>query len=214
MLADGRADVDVEELTAERPSLVDAVLGSAGSGAMAGAIGGFLWGGIGGRVAMRLVFLTSDDRVRGLTSDDGFEIGRFSPDTIALVVFATILGTIAGVLYGLVRTQLRGPRWLLAIAVGTAVGLGGGGLLVHADGVDFRVLEPLWLTVGLFVAIPAVWGVTVVHLAERLLTRTALFPGAGRLDPTRIGQAAAWGILLAITGWGLGDLARDVSRLT
>ena len=38
--------------------------------------------GIGGRIAMRVVFLTSNERVRGVTSDDGFEIGTFSAATI------------------------------------------------------------------------------------------------------------------------------------
>jgi len=46
--------------------------------ALAGGIAGFVWGGVGGRVAMRIVFLTSDDTVRGVISDDGFEIGRIS----------------------------------------------------------------------------------------------------------------------------------------
>ena len=44
-------------------------------GTAAGAIAGLLIGGIGGRLAMLLLRLTSDEIVLGLTSDDGFEIG-------------------------------------------------------------------------------------------------------------------------------------------
>ena len=40
-----------------------------------GAISGAVIGGLGGRLVMRILLLTSDDTVRGVTSDDGFEIG-------------------------------------------------------------------------------------------------------------------------------------------
>ena len=40
---------------------------------------------------------------------------------------------------------LRGPTWLVAMAVGVAVGSGVGALIVQ-PGVDFELLEPLWLT--------------------------------------------------------------------
>ncbi len=96
--------------------LLEAVLTSAGIGCLAGAIAGFLWGGIGGRIAMRVVFLTSNDSVRGLTSDDGFEIGKISGATILLLIFTTILGAIAGFLYGLLRMVTAGPTWAVAAA--------------------------------------------------------------------------------------------------
>ncbi len=180
---------------------------------------GLVWGGVGGRVAMRIIFLTSDERVRGLTSDDGFEIGRISGDTIFLLIAASIGGAIAGLVYGLVRMLLRGPRWLVAIGGGVAFAAGaGGGAIVNAEGIDFRVLEPLWLAVGLFLLIPGAWGVTVVLLTERLLRPGTVF----QTLPTHIdkrywgaaGSAAGWLILTAITAFGLIDLTRDLDRLT
>ena len=45
---------------------INAVLQTVGAGAIAGMAAGLVWGGIGGRLAMRLLFLTSGDRVRGL----------------------------------------------------------------------------------------------------------------------------------------------------
>ncbi len=180
---------------------------------------GLVWGGVGGRVAMRIIFLTSDERVRGLTSDDGFEIGRISGDTIFLLIFTSILGAVAGLLYGLVRMLLRGPRWLIAIAVGVTVAAGaGGGLIVNADGIDFRVLEPLWLAVGLFLLIPGAWGVTVVLLTERLLRPGTLFQTLPSQIDNRywgaVGSAAGWLTLTAITAFGLIDLAGELDRLT
>ncbi len=204
--------------------------------ALAGGIAGLVWGGVGGRVAMRIVFLTSDDRVRGVISDDGFEIGRISFETIELLVFATFLGVIGGLTYGFVRMLLRGPTWVVAMAVGVAVGSGVGALIVQ-PGVDFELLEPLWLTIGLFVLLPGAWGVTVVLLTERLLRNATVPATAPSQVPTRRrgamgrvvawllwppfmrrwgtrGSVVAWLLLAAITVAGVIDIARDVARLT
>jgi phosphotransferase system glucose/maltose/N-acetylglucosamine-specific IIC component len=47
-------------------------------------------------------------------------------------------------------------------------------MLVHADGIDFHVLKPQWLAIGLFVALPAVFGPAIAagvdHLAQRSTT--------------------------------------------
>jgi hypothetical protein len=50
-------------------------------GAAAGAIAGLVVGGIGGRLAMLLLRLTSPDVAIGLVSDDGFEIGVVTTST-------------------------------------------------------------------------------------------------------------------------------------
>ena len=198
---------------------IEATSMSIGAGALAGAVAGFIWGGVGGRIAMRIVLLTSDDRVRGLTSDDGFEIGVICVATIFLLIFTSILGAIAGLLYGFIRMLLRGPRWLVTTGVGIAAAAGaGGGMLVHADGIDFRLLEPLSLTVGLFLLIPGAWGVTVVVLTERLLKSGRMHPTLPQQIDKRLwgatGNTIGWLALVAITALGLLDLARDVARLT
>ena len=202
-----------------RSGAIDATLTSVGVGAVAGTLAGFVWGGVGGRVAMRILFLTSDERLRGLISDDGFEIGRISGDTIFLLIFTSILGALAGLVYGLLRMLLRGPKWLVASAVGATVAAGaGGGLIVRADGIDFRVLEPLWLAVGLFLLIPGAWGVTVVLLTERLLRPGTLYQKLPSQINKRywgpIGNTLGWLILTGITTIGLIDLTRDLATLT
>ena len=134
-----------------------------------GAAAGLVWGGIGGRIAMRVVFLTSNEHVRGVTSDDGFEIGTFSGATMFLLIVTTILGGMAGFGVGIIRMVTSGPTWAVAIGISLAAASFGGASIVHTDGVDFRLLDPLWLTVGLFVLIPGLWGATVVVVTERLL---------------------------------------------
>jgi len=182
---------------------------------MAGAVAGFVWGGVFGRIAMRIVFLTSDDRVRGATSDDGFEIGRFSADTIALLIFTAILGAIVGVVFGAVRAFLALPTRFLAPVTGVAAAMFGGGAIVHSDGIDFRALEPLWLTVGLFVLIPGAWGVSVVFLSDRLFRSGRLvrsIPSNYRVAGV-VGVVATWIFLGLITAFGAIDLIRDISDL-
>lgn len=192
---------------------------SAAAGGFAGVAAGFVWGGIGGRIAMRVIFLTSDDRVRGLTSDDGFEIGIISGATVFLLIFTTIIGGVAGLGYGLLRVVLRGPQWLVATGVAITLAAGvGGGMIVNDHGIDFVVLEPLSLTVGLFLFIPAAWGVSVVLLTERLLRVKKLFPHGEHMVDVRYGgrlaSAAAWAALAVITTVGSIDLARDLASLT
>ena len=134
-------------------------------GAAAGAIAGFLIGGIGGRLAMLLLRLTSSDSVLGVTSDDGFEIGVISPQTFNLLFAMTVLGALNGVLYAALRTAIPG-RLRLPLWAGFAALVGGAGF-VHEDGVDFTLISPVWLAIALFVLLPGVAAALVVLLVER-----------------------------------------------
>lgn len=199
------------------PDVMSGILLSLGAGALSGAVAGFLWGGIGGRVAMRILFLTSDDAVRGLTSDDGFTIGQISGASTFLFVAMTLLGGILGSGYGLVRMLLRSPTWVNATGVAVAVGAGAGAVIVSPDGIDFRVLEPLWLAVALFVVLPAAWGATVTVMTERLVHHPTLVGGQVRgVDDRplrRFGDLIAWAGLTAITVFGIVDLVSDLDAL-
>jgi hypothetical protein len=185
---------------------------SLAASAVAGAVAGFVWGGIGGRIAMRVVFLTSNDSVRGVTSDDGFEIGIISGETMALLILTTVFGGFAGVAVGLVRPFLAGRTSAVAAGLGSAVALAAGSVIVHADGIDFRFLDPLWLTVGLFVFLPGAWGATVVLLGNRLVAR---FRGAQTLvaPPWLWTAVAAWAAVGVIGVLGAIDLVGDIDEL-
>lgn len=138
-------------------------------GAGAGAIAGFLVGGIGGRLAMLLLRLTSPESVLGVTSDDGFEIGVVTTATFNLIFAMTMLGALNGILYaalrGAIPNRLRLPLWgLFAAAVG-------GATLVNDEGVDFQILESVALAIALFVGLPGLAAVLVVVLVERWIER-------------------------------------------
>lgn len=166
---------------------------------------------------MRVLFLTSDDFVTGLTSDDGFQIGRISADTIALLIAATIGGVMVGTAWGVLRMMLRGPMWLVAVGLAVSLGMGAGAVIVNTEGVDFRLLSPLWLAVTLFVVLPGAWGATVVALTARLLHSPMFFstplPGVDERPLGRLGSAAAWSLLAVMTVAGVIDLSSDYADL-
>ena len=143
------------------------MLDRAGGAVFSGLLAGFLVGGVGGRLAMLLLRLTSSDGVRGIESDDGFTIGRFSTETIFLVAATTLVGSALALVYFVVRRWL--PARLRPLQAAVFFGLVGGALVIEPHGVDFTLLDPLWLAVALFVALPATYGALMVFLAERRL---------------------------------------------
>jgi hypothetical protein len=134
-------------------------------GAAAGGAGGMLIGGVGGRLAMFLLRLTSPDYIVGVESDDGFEMGVVSMATFNLIAITGILGSLAGLFVALSLRFMPAPwvPWAWA-APGVTMG---GSLIIHGDGVDFALLSPLWLAVLLFLAIPALGLVCIGLLIRR-----------------------------------------------
>jgi hypothetical protein len=134
-----------------------------------GLVAGAAVGGVGGRLAMLVLRLTSADSVRGVKSDDGFVIGRFSTETFFLVVIAAMLGAIGGLVYLLVREWV--PSHWRAVAFGALCATVMGSVIISPDGTDFTELSPLSLAVAMFVLIPAAYGVVASMLVERSLRR-------------------------------------------
>jgi hypothetical protein len=140
-----------------------------GAAALAGLSAGFLVGGIGGRLAMLLLRLTSSDAVIGIQSDDDFTIGQVSTASIFLIAATTLIGTLLAFAYLLVRRWLPERRRPLQAAV--FFGVVGGAAVIKPDGVDFNLLAPLWLAVLLFVALPTAYGWGMATMVEGLVER-------------------------------------------
>ncbi len=118
---------------------------------------------------MRIVFLTSDPRVAGLTSDDGFEIGVISSASGFLIFATTFFGGMIGPLAAIVRRALGAGTMITSLGFGVATATFLGGAIVHYEGIDFRLLDPLYLTVGLFILIPGAAAATGVVFLDRML---------------------------------------------
>lgn len=141
---------------------------------VAGIPTGVLVAGVGSRVAMLTLRLTSPDAVVGVTSDDGFEIGRFTlGGTYSLLMLGAGVGVIGAAAYRAVQPWLLGPTWFRRLTVAAGSGAVVGSMLIHADGIDFRVLKPTWLAVGLFVALPALFGAVIAVAVDRVSANVA-----------------------------------------
>lgn len=163
-------------LAAERPGMLAVVrrdLRRLAAVVLAGAIGGSLVGGVGSRLAMLVIAALNRDQTGRLT-DDGAVMGRFVlAETAGLVGLTTILGVLGGVVYLAVRDLRIGPPWFRTVSIVAGPAVVVGAALVHRDGVDFTILQPAALSIGLFVAIPAGYAALVCLLADRWLA-----PGA------------------------------------
>jgi len=136
---------------------------------VAGIPTGVLVAGVGSRLAMLLLRVTSDDSVNGLESDDGFTIGEVTlSGTYNLLMLGATVGVIGAGAYRMVRPWLIGPNWLRRVTVALGAGAVVGSMLIHADGIDFRALTPTWLAIGLFVALPATFALAVAVAVDRV----------------------------------------------
>ena len=164
------ATEEVTEASAAR-GRIRAVVAYLGACVWGGIVAGLLIGGVGSRLAMFVLRVTSGDFVVGLESDDGFTIGQFSTDTFFLVILAGAVGVAASLLYGLVRVWIA-PRYR-ALSFGLLGGLVAGSAIVHEEGIDFFVLEPRWLAITMFVALPLFGAAALSLVTERVMERRA-----------------------------------------
>lgn len=141
---------------------------------VAGLTVGLVGVGVGSRLTMYALRLTSPDSVTGRLSDDGFVIGRFTASgTYNLVVLGAVVGVIGAAAYVAVAPWLVGPTWLRRVAVGATAAALVGSMVIHADGIDFTLLKPLWLCVSLFVALPLLVGMVLAVVVDRVAAPTS-----------------------------------------
>lgn len=137
---------------------------------------GMGWGlvciGLGSRLAMFLLRVTSPDYVRGVRSDDDFIIGRFTlSGTYNLAVLGAAFGVIGAAAYVAVAPWLIGSPGFRRFTVAlTSAAIGGSGT-IHYDGIDFHVLKPQALALGLFLALPFLYGYGVALLVDKVAER-------------------------------------------
>jgi hypothetical protein len=156
-------------------SYVEAVVRPVAAACVAGALVGVLVGGLGGRLAMALLAgLNREDH--GLLTDDGFTVGQFTVGgTVALLGAAAQLGLVGGLGYLVLRRLALGPRWLRLLSLCAGVAVVFEALLLEPDGVDFTALDPAWVPILLFLALPAVFVLLLALLCERWLAPGSWF---------------------------------------
>lgn len=163
------------------------------AGLVGGLVTGAVVGGLGGRLAMFVLRLTSSDGLRGVETNDGFEIGQFSAGTVFLVVVTAVLGALGGTFYLVVRPLFS--RRLRPVVMGLFGATVGGAVFIDPVGVDFELLEPSALAVALFIVLPATYGAMTSIVVDEMLERQTL-----RRLPLWLALAPL--VVLLITGIG------------
>lgn len=148
--------------------------------ALAAGLSGLVALGIGSRVAMRVVALTSGRIGTGVRPESGAVPGTVTLDGTAFLVLAgTFLGIAVGlvVLGGMGRwlPDGRRSRWLTTAAL--AAVLPALALLDPAN-VDFRLFGPAWLAIGLFTVLPLGFGALLASLGPRFTATRRRRPAA------------------------------------
>ena len=153
-----------------------------------GVVCGWLVVGVLSRLAM-LLLAELNPVATGVTSDDGFVMGQFtlSGSLNLLLVAGTGFGVLGAGIYTALRGLAIGPGWFRLLSLSVGGGVVAGSQIVHSEGVDFRLLEPLWLAVSLFVLLPVVYVGMLVAVSERLLARERPVP-----QPVVVLGLAAW----------------------
>ena len=162
-------------------------------GALAGAVAGLVWGGIGGRLVMLALRATSPDAVGVDTERRVRDRPGHARGSLNLAAVTTLGGAFAGVLYVAVRTGV-GPGRARAAGGALRCRRRAGRPSVSPDGIDQRILEPRWLTVGAFIVLPAAATLTIVLIVERLGRRG---PRVAPPAPRRLAMAARVAVTLA-----------------
>jgi hypothetical protein len=162
----------------------------------AAAAAGTLVVGLGGRLLMRVLAATSDERVQGLSTDAQETVGEITlAGSLGFVFFVGIMVpvvTSAGYLF--VRRFLPPMAGPAGMVVGLLL-LGSIGISdpLSPDNSDFDLLEPTVLAVGLVALTALLYGVTFTAIAARLDARC---PPPNRLRaPGPVGPKLAYLVL-------------------
>jgi hypothetical protein len=175
--------------------------------------------GAGGRLAMRLLAVTSPAEAQGRITEADEIVGEITVDgTIGFIVFNGIVGgVLAGAIYLITRRFLP-PRWRggLAFGAGLLIVLGTTIDPLRDENPDFDIVGPDWLSVLVFTAMALAFGVVLAGFMARLSTWLPL-PSTARATLVRylpVAAVAAFGFSVTIALALLGVFVVIATRWT
>jgi len=167
---------------------------------IAGGLSGAVFGGIGGRIVMRITFLI-DDETRGARTDFG-DVGEITlGGSFTLLVLCTIAGASGGILYAALRRWLPWSGAGRGIAFGLLMMFGPALVLFNEDSPDLQIFEPILPILGMFIALVVLYGVGVALITDRLDGERPAVSGR-RVDMLLVGAwglAAVWIIFISVS---------------
>ncbi len=135
---------------------------------ISGAAAGLIAGGVGSRVAMRIVAITARDADQGAITDAQATVGEITAGgTIVLIVFAGIFaGAFGGLLYAATRRWLADAGRLKGLTFGLLLLAVFGSFVIESDNPDFRRFGSAELNVAMFAALFLLFGLLVAPLSD------------------------------------------------
>ena len=183
------------------PLEAEPLMRSLAVGTLSGFVAGLIAGGVGSRIAMRIVAITAGDADQGAITDAEATVGEITAGGTAFVIF---IGGGAGALGGLLYLAAR--RWLAdagrwrGLVFGLLLLATFGSVIIEADNPDFDRFGYRTLNIAMFAALFIIFGLLVAPLFERIeqgLPRISLRPsGLGAL------AAYGFGLLLLLPALG------------
>jgi hypothetical protein len=156
----------------------------------AGIVAGAFVGGIGSRVVMRVLAITSAPRATGILTENGNRVGEITTGgTIALITAGVAVGMLGALLWLVTRRWIPQRGWRKGLLFGVVLLCLGGASLIDPKNTDFAHLRPASLAVTMFAALFPLFGLVLVPLVERW---TGAYPRLG----LRSGPIVAYGIPL------------------
>jgi len=139
------------------------------TGTLPGLIAGFFAFGLGSRIAMRVMAVTSGPGVQGAKTEAEEIVGKITLDgTMFLILAGTFIGGVAGLIYIAIKPWLPEQRGLRQLTFSLVMLAIVGRMLVDSDNIDFEILSPAILAVAMFAALPLLYGYLFVSLHDRL----------------------------------------------
>jgi hypothetical protein len=185
------------------------LLRSIAVGALAGWLAGFVAAGVGSRLAMRVVSLTTGHDDYGRLTEADAHVGEITTEgTLFLLLFGAFIGIGGGLLYLALRPLLtRFGRWR-GLAYGMLLLAAFGFVTLDSDNFDFTRFGSPALNILLFAVLFPAFGMLVAPLVEWLDRALPPVPLHGPFGARRVAGYALLAICAAIgmLGGALGSL--------
>ena len=145
-------------------------------GSLTGLVAGFLAGGVGSRLAMRITAMMTDERLQGTLTEAQERVGVISfGGTFFLVVFSALLGIYGGLLYRLFAAWLPAKTWQKGLGFGVFLLLVHGTMLIEGDNFDFTRFGSMAVNLAMFILIPIAFGLIAAYVDAWLEQRYPAF---------------------------------------
>ncbi len=177
--------------------------------ALSGFAAGAIAGGIGSRVAMRIVAAASGPDLRGALTEAEARVGEITADgTFFLIIFGGFIGVIGGLAFLALRPWLADAGRWNGLLFGVLLLAMFGWAIIEGDNRDFGLFGSRALNVSMFAALFILFGVLLAPLfgwVDRTLPRPSfrrrfgilLLPSDLSLSGLAIQAAIGFGLFLA-----------------